>query len=101
MLENQKKEPQTLRKKRAMARKKRARMEALSWIRTFVIVVVVVFILTRFIIVNATIPSGSMQNTIMTGDRLIGFRFSYWFDEPERGDIIFFSYPVDESMTYI
>lgn len=37
----------------------------------------------------------------MTKDRLIGFRFSYWFDEPERGDIILFSYPVDESQTYI
>ena len=37
----------------------------------------------------------------MTHDRLIGFRFAYWFDEPQRGDIILFEYPVDEKQTYI
>lgn len=75
--------------------------EVLSWVRMFVIVIVVVFILTQFIIINARIPSGSMENTIMTHDRLIGFRFAYWFDEPERGDIILFQYPVDEKQIYI
>ncbi len=77
------------------------RREILSWVRLFIIVVVVVFLLTRFVIINATVPSGSMENTIMTGDRLIGFRFSYWFGQPQRGDIILFAYPVDESETYI
>ncbi|MCD8232121.1 MAG: signal peptidase I [Clostridiales bacterium] len=98
---HQRKEPQTLRRRREMERKQKLRKEVFSWIRMFVIVMVVVFIATRFIIINATIPSGSMETTIMTGDRLIGFRFSYWFSDPERGDIILFSYPVDESQTYI
>ena len=70
------------------------RKEVFSWIRMFVIVIAVVFVLTQFIIINVRVPSGSMENTIMTKDRLIGFRFSYWFDEPQRGDIILFSYPV-------
>ncbi len=77
------------------------RKEVLSWIRMIVIVVVVVFLVMRFVIINATVPSGSMEPTIMTKDRLIGFRFSYWFDEPDRGDIVLFKYPVDESITYI
>ena len=77
------------------------RKEVFSWIRMFVIVIAVVFVLTQFIIINVRVPSGSMENTIMTKDRLIGFRFSYWFDEPQRGDIILFSYPVDEKQTYI
>ena len=77
------------------------RKEVLSWVRMFVIVIAVVFVLTQFVIINVRVPSGSMENTIMTGDRLIGFRFSYWFDEPQRGDIILFSYPVDEKQTYI
>ncbi|MCD7980906.1 MAG: signal peptidase I [Clostridiales bacterium] len=94
-------EPQTSRRRRDMEKKQEKRMEIFSWIRMFVIVVVVVFVATRFIIINATVPSGSMETTIMTKDRLIGFRFSYWFDEPDRGDIILFSYPVDESQTYI
>ena len=67
----------------------------------FATVIVVVFVLTHFIIINAKVPSGSMENTIMTHDRLIGFRFAYWFDEPQRGDIILFEYPVDEKQTYI
>ena len=75
--------------------------EAFSWIRMIVIVVVVVIVLTKVVFINARIPSASMENTIMTKDRLIGFRFSYWFGEPERGDIILFSYPVDESQTFI
>lgn len=77
------------------------RKEVVSWVRMFVIVIAVVFVLTQFVIINVRVPSGSMENTIMTKDRLIGFRFSYWFDDPQRGDIILFSYPVDEKQTYI
>lgn len=77
------------------------RKEVVSWVRMFVIVIAVVFVLTQFVIINVRVPSGSMENTIMTKDRLIGFRFSYWFDEPQRGDIILFYYPVDEKQTYI
>lgn len=77
------------------------RKEVVSWVRMFVIVIAVVFVLTQFVIINVRVPSGSMENTIMIKDRLIGFRFSYWFDEPQRGDIILFSYPVDEKQTYI
>lgn len=77
------------------------RKEVVSWVRMFVIVIAVVFVLTQFVIINVRVPSGSMENTIMTKDRLIGFRFSYWFDEPQRGDVILFSYPVDEKQTYI
>lgn len=77
------------------------RKEVVSWVRMFVIVIAVVFVLTQFVIINVRVPSGSMENTIMTKDRLIGFRFSYWFDEPQRGDIILFSYPMDEKQTYI
>lgn len=84
-----------------MEKKEENRKEMFSWIRMFVIVIVVVFVATKFIIINAKVPSGSMETTIMTKDRLIGFRFSYWTSDPERGDIILFSYPVDERQTYI
>ncbi|MEE3355806.1 MAG: signal peptidase I [Candidatus Weimeria sp.] len=75
--------------------------EFLSWIEMVVIILAVVWVTTNYIIVNAKIPSGSMENTIMTGDRLIGTRFSYWFSNPKRGDIILFHYPVDEKKIYI
>jgi len=75
--------------------------ELISWVKSFVIMFVVALFLTQFIIINAVIPSGSMEDTIMTHDRLIGARFSYWFSEPERGDIVIFHYPVEEDRIYI
>lgn len=95
------KERQTERRRREDEKKRALRKEVFSWIRMFAIVFAVVLVLTNFIIINASVPSGSMENTIMTKDRLIGFRFAYWFDEPERGDIILFKYPVNEKDIYI
>ena len=59
------------------------------------------FICDNFLIVNAQIPSGSMENTIMTGDRVVGNRLSYLTKDPERYDIIIFKYPDDESQLFI
>ena len=61
----------------------------------------IAFCLNTFIIANSRIPSASMENTIMTGDRVIGSRLSYLFSEPERGDIIIFRYPLDEKVYYV
>ncbi len=69
--------------------------------KTFVIIFVVVFILSQFVYMNATIPSGSMQNTIMQGDRIFGNRLAYIKDDPKRYDIIIFKYPDDTSKTFI
>lgn len=76
-------------------------IEILSWIKTIVIVVVITMLLTKFVIISAKVPSGSMENTIMTGDRLIGARFLYWFDNPKREDIVLFQYPVNPDILYI
>ncbi len=71
--------------------------EILSWIQVIVIAVVLALFIDNFIIINATVPSGSMEKTIMTGDRVLGLRFSYWFSDPKRGDIVVFRYPVDDA----
>lgn len=92
------KQPETAVKPEEQADMKK---EILSWVKMFAIVIVIVLVVTKCIIINARIPSGSMENTIMTHDRLIGFRFSYWFDDPKRGDIILFKYPLNEKETYI
>lgn len=89
------------RRARREARRSALREELLSWIKSFAIMFCVALFLTQFIIINAVIPSGSMEDTIMTHDRLIGARFSYWFNDPERGDIVIFHYPVDEKKIYI
>lgn len=65
------------------------------------IAIIAALLINNFILLNARVPSGSMENTIMTGDRLFGFRLSYLFSNPERGDIVIFKYPDDESVNYI
>ena len=75
--------------------------EIISLLGTMAIAVVVVFLLKEFIIINAYIPTGSMENTIMPDDRVIGNRLAYQVREPERGDIVIFKYPDDEKQLFV
>lgn len=75
--------------------------EVLSYIKILVLAAVIAFLCNTFIIVNAEVPTGSMRDTIMEQDRLIGFRLSYKFSAPQRGDIIIFKFPDDETETYV
>ena len=75
--------------------------ELLSWIQIIVIAAVIAFVLNNFLIANSRVPTGSMENTIMTGDRVIGSRLSYRFGEPKRGDVIIFHWPDDEKMLFV
>ena len=75
------------------------KQEILSWAEVIVVAVALAWFLTSFIIVNATVPSGSMQDTIQPGDRLMGLRLTYTvFSSPKRGDIAVFKYPVDAAL---
>ena len=69
--------------------------ELISWVLTIAITFACVMILRTYVIVNADVVSGSMENTIMTDDQVFGSRLSYVFGEPKRGDIIFFYPPFD------
>ena len=75
--------------------------EIISWILTIALALGLALFLNHFIIVNANVPTGSMENTIQPKDRLIGWRLAYLSEGPERGDIIIFRYPVDEKEIYI
>jgi signal peptidase I len=75
--------------------------ELKSILYTIVFTVVLVFLLKTYVVINATVPTGSMENTILPGDNIMGLRISYLFEEPERGDVIFFYFPDDESQKYV
>ena len=75
--------------------------EILSWILTITCALLIALFLNHFIIVNANVPTGSMENTIQPKDRLIGWRLAYLKEDPKRGDIVIFKYPVDEKEIYI
>ena len=75
--------------------------EVYSWVKTIAFAIFAALIITNVVIVNAEVPSGSMENTIQTKDRLIAFRLAYMFEKPERFDIIVFRYPENETDLYV
>ena len=79
-----------------------------------IIVVLIATLINNVVLINAKIPSESMEKTVMTGDRLFGFRMAYGINidlfgheiskkikDPERFDIIIFKYPDDEKKLFI
>ena len=75
--------------------------EILDYILTIAVVAAAVLLLNSFILINARIPSESMEPTIEKGNQIFGNRFAYKFHDPERYDIIIFRYPDDESQFFI
>ena len=75
--------------------------EVISWFITIALAVVAALFVKNYIVINANIPSGSMENTIMTGDRLFGNRLAYMKEGPKRGDIVIFKFPDDETENYV
>jgi signal peptidase I, bacterial type len=81
--------------------KTKAKSEIISWVKTIIFALVLAFFINNFIIVNATVPTGSMENTIMPKNRIIALRLIYYFENPERGDIVVFKYPDNEEILYV
>ena len=81
--------------------KKAILRELFDYLKLIVFVVVAVLVINNFVIVNALIPSESMEETIMTGDRIFGNRLAYTFGDVSRGDIVIFKSPDDESQLFI
>ncbi|BCS88373.1 signal peptidase I [Pseudodesulfovibrio sediminis] len=89
-------------------------------VEAVVVALILAFIIRAFIVQAFKIPSGSMLETLQIGDHLLVTKFAYdvrlpstiWLDttdgkvlakvgDPERGDIIVFKYPNDESVDFI
>lgn len=70
--------------------------ELFEWLKIIIVAAAIAFVLNSYIIANSSVPSASMEPTIMTGDRIIGSRLSYAFGaEPERGDIVIFEHKTE------
>ena len=87
--------------KKAEPKKRSWLREVLSFVEIFVAAFILAQVMTHFVLINAEVPSESMENLIEPGDRLFGFRLAYTFEEPERFDVVIFRYPVDESQNFI
>jgi signal peptidase I len=67
--------------------------ELLEWIKTLGIALIAAFGIRTFIAQAFHIPSESMLPTLEVGDRLVVFKQSYTFGDPQAGDIIVFKAP--------
>ncbi|MGZ8582192.1 MAG: signal peptidase I [Actinomycetota bacterium] len=54
---------------------------------------VLALLIKTFLVQAFFIPSGSMEPTLVPGDRVLVLKVPYYFSEPDRGDIIVFEDP--------
>ncbi|MCL2462144.1 MAG: signal peptidase I, partial [Defluviitaleaceae bacterium] len=75
--------------------------EVISWIKTILFAVILAVFINQVVIVNATVPTGSMEDTIMPNSRIVAFRLDYLFTTPKRFDIVVFRYPDDRTQLFV
>ncbi len=87
------------------AEEKKTERFTLAWfaveVLPYVLVVLAALLINQTIIINARIPSASMETTIMTGERVFGNRLAYINSEPKRYEIVIFKYPDDEKRLFV
>lgn len=65
------------------------------------IAVILAVIIRLFILEPFYIPSGSMEPTLLVNDRIIVSKLNYHLQEPKRGDIVVFKYPLDTKRNFV
>lgn len=66
--------------------------EIWEWIKSIIIAVILAFIIRFFILEVFLVEGSSMLPTLENRERLIVNKFKYYFQEPETGDVIIFTY---------
>lgn len=82
--------------------KKTSRSGFLQWLKELPLLLAIAFViailLKTFIVQPYWIPSASMEHTLhgcpgCVGDRILVNKMSYWFSDPEPGDVVVFKAP--------
>ena len=66
--------------------------ELVEWVGILAVAFLVALFVNNFIITNSFIPTPSMESNLPVGSRLFGFRLTYFFTKPKRGDVVIFDY---------
>lgn len=77
------------------------RKEIVGFIKLMIVAVVIAVAINNLVIINATVPTSSMENTIHEKSRMIGYRLAYVLSSPKRGDIIIFKYPDNPKENFV
>lgn len=73
--------------------KKRNKSTIEQWIETIIIVVPIAFLIRTFGYGLYQVPSGSMETTMLVGERFVADKLTVWFQPIKHGDIISFNDP--------
>jgi signal peptidase I len=65
----------------------------LEYVILAVVAIAVALLIQQFLVKPYRIPSASMENTLLIGDRVLVDRISWRFSDPQRGDIVVFHPP--------
>ena len=75
--------------------------EVFDFSKLFLFSLVISMFIKNTVVACAVVPTGSMENTVMPGSKIIINRLAYTFEEPQRGDIVSFYYPDDGKTIYL
>jgi len=64
-----------------------------SWLETIIIVIPIAFLIRTYFYGLYVVPTGSMETTMLVGERFFADKFSIYFWPIKRGDIISFNDP--------
>ncbi len=84
-----------------------------EWVKSISVAILLFLVIRTFAVEAFKIPTGSMERTLLVGDFLLVNKAVYGaqlpftdvrlpaFDNPERGDVVVFEYPLDPSKSYV
>lgn len=84
-----------------------------EWAKSISVAIVLFLVIRTFAVEAFKIPTGSMEDTLLIGDFLLVNKAVYGaqvpftgirlpaFNDPDRGDIVVFQYPLDRSKNYV
>lgn len=78
---------------KSKAGKKEQKVYKYSGWETLLIAIAIALVLRETVVQAFNIPSGSMEDTLLIGDFLIGEKITFRFRNPERGEVVIFEHP--------
>ena len=80
---------------RAVVRRRRVRRRLLEWPLLIVFALLSAYLIRAYAVQTFYIPSGSMHETLLEGDRVLVNKVSFHLHEVNRGDVVVFRRPPD------
>jgi signal peptidase I len=79
----------------------RIKSQVREYAEALIIAVLLALVIRTFVVQAFKIPSGSMLPTLQIGDHILVNKFLYYFQPIQRGEIIVFKFPQDETRDFI